>query len=119
MLVGRVGGGDDDPFVDGKAAFVVSELPAHGHSHGPGQSDDDCPFCKHRAAHAAWAAVQFVDEQGQVVPIDARTLFGMAKGTVVVIRGRGEVSGELKLFSVTASGIHIRALGVCGCRACS
>lgn len=108
ILVGRVGAGDDDPFVSGKAAFVVSDIPAHGHSHGPGKSADDCPFCKHRAAQAAWAAVQLVDEQGQVVPIDARKLLGLEKGTVVVVRGRGEVTGDLNLFSVTATGIHVR-----------
>ena len=108
VLVGRIGAGDDDPFVNGKAAFVVSDIPAHGHTHGAGQTADDCPFCKHRAAQAAWAAVQFVDEQGQVVPVDARTLFGLDKGSVVVVRGRGQVTGELSLFSVTANGIHIR-----------
>lgn len=110
ILVGGVGGNDYEPFVNGKAAFFMSELVAgaHEHEHGHGHSADDCPFCKHRAAQAAWVLVRFVDDNGKLITLDARQLFRLNIGDIVVVRGRGELNEAVDLFSITANGIHIR-----------
>jgi hypothetical protein len=89
------------------AAFMVAEITDSDHDHGPG-GDSDCPFCKHKAAKAAKAAVQFVDQTGKVLPHDPAQLFGIQTGDVVVIHGQGEVIDELNLLNVTADGIFVR-----------
>jgi hypothetical protein len=104
-LVGTIGAGDDDPFEKNQAAFFLSELPDHDHA---GHDAANCPFCKHRAAETPRVIVQFVDDAGQVLPIDSRQLLGVEKGQVVVVRGQGQLNDTLDLLVVTASGIHIR-----------
>ena len=108
VFEGRVGPGPDHVFTPGKAAFLVAETLPAGHSHPPGHDASDCPFCKRRAAQASLAAVQFVDSSGEVLPIDARNLFGLKTGDAVVIRGRGEILDDLDLFRVTANGIYLK-----------
>ena len=104
-LIGTIGAGDDDPFEKNQAAFFLSELPDHDHA---GHDAANCPFCKHRAAETPRVVVQFVDDAGQVLPIDSRQLLGVEKGQVVVVRGQGQLNDALDLLVVTASGIHIR-----------
>ena len=108
VFEGRVGPGPDHVFTPGKAAFLVAEILPAGHSHPPGHDASDCPFCKRRASQASLAAVQFVDASGEVLPIDARNLFGLKTGDSVVIRGRGEILKGLDLFRVTANGIYLK-----------
>jgi hypothetical protein len=94
-----------EPWDTGKASFLIAELPDEGH--GEGHDADNCPFCKRKAAKAPTAIVQFVDAAGQVIPIDARKLFGVDKKDVVVIRGQA-TAGELRAMVVTATDMHIR-----------
>ncbi len=108
VLVGRIGAGADNPFVNGSAEFLLSEIVAGGHDHAPGHDADDCPFCRRAAAEAPTALVQFLDEQGEVLPIDAPKLFGVERGGIVVVRGRGEIAEHLDLFRITADGIYLR-----------
>lgn len=105
-LVGCIGAADYEPFEPGRASFVLSEAPAHGH--GAGHDDANCPFCRHRAAEARLAVVQFVDEQGEILRTNAPTLLGVEAGQVVVVRGHAQLNEKLDLLVVTAGGIHIR-----------
>jgi hypothetical protein len=111
VFTGQVGAGRHETFEAGKAAFLVSEIVPNDHRHGASHDADSCPFCKRKAAQAAVAAVQFLDPSGQVVPVDARKLFGIKPGDTVVVRGRGELVAELDLFRVTADGIYVAESG--------
>jgi len=105
VVVGRIFAGEMEPWDNGKASFLLAELPDEGH--GEGHDADNCPFCKRKAAKAPTAIVQFVDLTGQVIPIDARKLFGVDKKDVVVIRGNA-VPGELNAMVISATDMHIR-----------
>lgn len=109
VVTGRIAAGATEPWVPGKAAFVISELPPEeeSHSHGADHDPDSCPFCKHRASKAPLALVQFLDDQGQVVDIDARKLFGVKKNQVVVIRGEVEVD-ERGAMTVKAESMYVK-----------
>ena len=86
----------------------MSELPSPDHNHGPGHDADDCPFCKRALAKAPYASVRFVDAKGDLVSIDARKLFDVSEGDIVVIKGRGKTTEGKNMISVTADGIHVR-----------
>ncbi len=105
VVVGRIFAGDLEPWDSGKASFLLAELPEEGH--GEGHDADNCPFCKRRAAMAPTAIVQFLDENGEVIPRDARNLFGLEKKDVVTIRGQA-TRGDLNTLIVTANAIHVR-----------
>jgi hypothetical protein len=107
VVVGRVAFRDDEPFVDGKAAFFITELLPEGHNHGSADHDD-CPFCKWRTAQAPVAAIQFLDETGELLPHDARGLFRLSKGEVVVVRGQAKLEQELDALTISATGVHVR-----------
>lgn len=110
VIAGRIGAKGMDPFLAGKASFSLVEIPEDDHASKPGHNADDCPFCKKRAAKSPIAAVQFVGADGKPIPVDARTLFGVAKGSDVVIRGSGIFDPKLGIpvLQVTADGIHVR-----------
>lgn len=108
-MVGRIAAREgEDPFLEGKASFVMMDLPDDDHSSKKGHNADDCPFCKRRKAKAALAAVQFVDQDGSVVSIDARKLFGLREGAKVVIRGQAYFNPKLPfpIVQLNAEGIH-------------
>ncbi|MBX3411330.1 MAG: hypothetical protein KF708_01340 [Pirellulales bacterium] len=109
VLVGRISAGDQEPFVQGQAAFTLTDAfgdAAHG---GDGGHDPaNCPFCKRRASQPeSKAIVQFLDEQGKVVPIDARELFDLKPNQVVVIEGEATVD-PLNVMFVAAKAMHVR-----------
>jgi len=106
VVVGRIYAGDLDPWEQGKASFVLSELPADGH--GAGHDADNCPFCKRRAAKAPTGIVKFVDEKSETLSIDARKLFGIETGQVVRISGK-MVAGELNSLVLIADKMQIVA----------
>jgi len=99
-----------EPFLDGKASFVLVEIPADDHARKPGHDADNCPFCKKKTASAPMVAVQFVGADGKPIPIDARTLFGVEKGRDVVVRGTGVFDAKLGIpvIQVTADGLYVR-----------
>lgn len=111
VLVGRIGAKGMEPFLEGKASFVLQEIPADDHGGKPGHDAENCPFCKKRAAGAPMVAVQFVGSDGQVLPIDARKLFGVVKGSDVVVTGKAVFDPKLAIpvIQVTAERIHVRA----------
>ncbi len=111
VVVGRIRGGGFDPWAKGSAAFVICEAlsEADQHSQTDGHDAATCPFCKRRVekANATTALVQFFDEQGSLLAIDARDLLGLAEEQVVVVRGRGQVTDQGMLI-IAATGIHVR-----------
>ena len=110
VIVGKIGAGEFQPWADGQAAFLMSEVPADNtHASSPGHDPATCPFCRRRAEKAAsvTALVQFRDEKGELLPIDARELLGVSQDQVVVVRGKGHVD-KLGVLVVAATGIHLR-----------
>ena len=110
VLMGRIGAGKHDPWEKGKATFVISEASTEksGHASAPDHDADNCPFCKRRAsATESTAIVQFVDDQGEVLPVDARQLLDAEKDQLVIVRGRGEVNG-LGTLVVSVQGIYVK-----------
>ncbi len=106
-FVGRIAADEHQAFTRGRASFLVTEILPDEHGHGGKDHADNCPFCKRKAAEAPRAAVQFVDESGETLAVDARKLFGIEPGDTVVIRGTGELVTELNLLVVTADGIFL------------
>jgi len=111
VVAGRIGARGMEPFLDGKASFVLVEIPADDHAKKPGHDADNCPFCKKKNANAPMVAVQFLGADGKPIPIDARKLFGLDKGADVVVQGTGVFDAKLALpiIQLTADGIHVRA----------
>ena len=110
VIAGRIGARGMEPFLEGKTSFSLLEIPVDDHAAKPGHNADDCPFCKKRNANSPMAAVQFLGADGKVIPIDARTLFGVQKGQDVVIRGVGTFDPKLGIpvIQLTADGIYVR-----------
>jgi len=110
VVAGRIEGKGIEPFLEGKASFSLLEIPADDHAKDPGHNADDCPFCKKRRANATMAAVQFLGADGKPIPVDARTLFGVAKGQDVVVTGTGVFDPKLGIpvIQVTGDGIFVR-----------
>lgn len=119
VLVGSVGGlpnpsqqsQPDYPF-DRKRAVIfladpgaVAEQEAEGHQHAQGE---ECAFCASRAADMAHmlAVVRFRDEQGKVVPIDARAVLDLKEKETVVVRGLAQM--EAGMLVVDAEGLYVR-----------
>lgn len=121
VLVGTVGGmpnpwGDTEPafpWRDGEATFFLvdpstaAEFAAHEEE--VGGSHDDCPFCAREAVQKAnaIAAVRFLDEAGKPTKVDARELFGLKAGDMVVVRGQASLLGE-DLLVLDADALHVR-----------
>jgi hypothetical protein len=110
VIAGRVGARGVDPFLDKKASFMLVEIPADDHAKAPGHDNDNCPFCKKRQANAPMVAVRFVGADGKEIPLDSRTLFGIQKGSDVVVRGSGVFDPKLGIpvIQLTADGIYVR-----------
>lgn len=120
ILVGSVGGvpnpsdqsTPDFPFAKGKAIFflvdpeVAAEAEEHAHTHAPGE---ECAFCAAHAADAAHAiaVVQFADEKGNALPVDARELFELKEKETVVVKGKAKANGN-GMITVDATGLYVR-----------
>lgn len=110
VIAGRVGARGVDPFLDKRASFMLVEIPADDHAKDPGHDNDNCPFCKKRQANAPMVAVRFVGADGKEIPLDSRGLFGIQKGSDVVVRGTGVFDPKLgiQVIQLTADGIYVR-----------
>lgn len=104
VVLGRVGGGVK-PWIDGRAAFLLVDERVSS-SCDDDQCEADCVQCAQELAKAT-TLVKFVDEQGKVLPVDARTLLGVKEQQTVVIRG---IANRDKAGNVTiaADGIYVR-----------
>jgi hypothetical protein len=110
VLAGRLGARGMEPFLENKASFVLVEIPADDHAAKPGHDADNCPFCKKKQANSPMVAVQFLGADGKVIPIDSRKLFGIAKGSDVVVKGTAVFDPKLALpiIQLTADGMFVR-----------
>jgi hypothetical protein len=120
VLVGSVGGvpnpsdqsTPDFPFAKGQAIFflvdpeVAAEAEEHAHTHAPGE---ECAFCAAHAADSAHAiaVVQFADEKGKPLPVDARDLFELKEKETVVVKGKAKATAN-GMITVDATGLYVR-----------
>lgn len=119
-IVGRIGG-REVPWDVGRAAFMITDPsvedpvagdPASPHSsgHGPeGHDPKNCPFCRknEKADSQGLAIVQFHDDQGMILPVDARDLFGVEPHQTVVVNGQASVDAIGNLV-IAARGLYVR-----------
>ena len=107
-VAGRVDAGALEPFQDGVASFMISQLPDTSHADGDANHADNCPFCKRKLKNAPKAVVRILDDGGKVVPVDARQLLGVAKGDIVVVQGLATYLEPVNTVQIDAEGIYIR-----------
>ena len=120
VLVGSVGGvpnpsdqsTPDFPFAKGQAIFflvdpeVAADAEAHAHTHAEGE---ECAFCAAHAADSAHAiaVVQFADEKGKPLAVDARDLFELKEKETVVVKGKAKAAAN-GMITVDATGLYVR-----------
>ena len=120
VLVGSVGGVPNPsdqshpefPFSKGQAVFfladpeAVAEMEEHAHVHADGE---ECAFCAAHAGDSAHmlAVIQFTDENGKTLGVDARELFELKEKETVVVRGKAKVDPSGMLI-VEATGLYVR-----------
>jgi len=106
VMVGRIGG-SAEPFVDGLAAFTIvdSKVPYCSADEGCPTPWDYC--CTRDQVKVNIATVKIVDETGNPVAADARTLLGVKELSTVVVQGtaRRDQQGNL---TVAANKIYVR-----------
>ena len=105
VVVGQIGG-LPDPWSPGLASFVISDpfLEMEGEHSKP----CDCHFCSKEKDHSTGVAqVQFHDESGEVLRLDARKLFGLKEKQTVVVRGHVTLN-SLGVLTIAAEGMYIR-----------
>lgn len=107
-ITGRIDAGDVDPFQNGVASFLISQLPEGDHAEGDPDHVDNCPFCKRKLKNAPKAVVRILDDSGEVMTVDARQLLGVAKGDVVVVRGSATYLEPVNTVQINAEGIFVR-----------
>lgn len=103
VLKGRIYAGENSPWVNGMAAFVLTDATGH-----EGESDHDphtCPFCS-RKINDYLAQISFVNDNGDLIEIDSRKLFDVKDKQLVFVQGKGRID-EYGLLSVTASGLYL------------
>jgi hypothetical protein len=107
-LVGRIGG-EEKPIEDGLAAFTIVDLSLKSCSdmpdHGCETPWDYCCDSKRLKTHSV--PVKFTDEKGNVVPLDARKLFGVEPLSTVVVQGKLQ-KDEAGNTSVVGKKMYVR-----------
>lgn len=116
VIVGRIGGAGslgqelqtDYPWEKGRAAFMIAslDLDADDHAHTT-NSGKECAFCVRKARNNS-ALVQFLGDDGEVLPIDARVLLDVKENQVVVIKGKAKLHDPIGLLTVTAEQVYVR-----------
>jgi hypothetical protein len=110
VIVGRIGG-DKNPWIEGKAAFLIVEPSFKTCSEREG---DNCPtpwdYCCDPPDELAkgLATIKFVDEQGKTIGADARKLLGLRELNTVVVKGKAKRDRDGNLI-VLATGLYRRA----------
>ena len=120
VMVGHIGGlanpwantQPEFPFSKTKAIFYLADPQAivanaeSGHAHAPGE---ECAFCAANAEDQAdmLAVVQFVDKNGNVLPVDVRQLFKVKENDMVVVRGKAHVTAG-RILVINAEGLYVR-----------
>lgn len=87
----RINAGEVSPFSDGVARFFVTD--ATGHDGDESHDPHECPFCR-RDVKSMMALVEFKDDSGKLLRIDARELFGVHEFELLVLEGTGRLDEE-------------------------
>jgi hypothetical protein len=106
-ITGRIGG-SEDPWVKGRASFSIvdpSLLPCSE------KGDDGCPTpwdycCDSDRLPQSMATIKIVDDAGQTVSQDAKSLLGVKELARVTIRGQAK-RDEAGNLTVLAKQIHV------------
>ena len=108
VVIGRIGG-SVNPWVEGRAAFSIVDASLKACSDREG---DDCPqpwdyCCETDRLPTSKLLVTIVDNQGKLVPADARELLNVKELQTVVVRGTAKRDDAGNL-TVLASGVYVR-----------
>ena len=109
VVVGRIGG-DANPWVDGIAAFLITDTSLTPCNERPG---DNCrtPWdycCDLDVLKDLKVMVKLVDADGQPLGTDARTLLNLEELQTVVVRGRAR-RDEAGNLTILATGVFVRS----------
>lgn len=120
VLVGQVGGIPNPleqsqpsfPWQPGVATFflvdreVASKLTSHIKEQGP--DHEDCPFCARaiRKSAESMAVVSFL-ENGKPIPIDAKELFDLQEGDLIVVEGDAKLIAD-EMLVLDARRIYVQ-----------
>ena len=105
-LVGRIDAGEFPAFEADSATFMLSELLADGHGADDPDHEDNCPFCKRRAANAPKAIVQIVDGEGELIPTSARELLGLKEGDRIIATGDASFNESVNAITVKCRQVY-------------
>ena len=105
IVVGRIGGGIM-PWIEGRAAFLLVDTRVQASCEYGEQCKMGCPGCAKEMLEAS-TMVKFLDKDGKVLPVDARTLLGVKEQETVVIEGIASRDSAGNL-SIAGKGIFIR-----------
>lgn len=91
VVVGRIGG-STNPWVEGRAAFYLVDQSLQACCDIPG---DNCPkpwdyCCETDRLPTHTVFVKLVDEQGELVRTDAKSLLGVKELSTVVVQGKAQ-----------------------------
>ena len=107
VIVGRIGG-DRDPWVADRAAFLIvdpSRIPCNE------RTGDSCKtpwdYCCETDLAKSKATIKFVDDAGKTLANDARQLFNVKELQTVVVKGQAK-RDEAGNLTVLASGLFVR-----------
>ena len=110
VIVGRIGG-DRDPWVADRAAFLIidpSRIPCSE------RTGDSCKtpwdYCCETDLAKSKATIKFVDEAGKTLANDARQLLNVKELQTVVVKGQAK-RDEAGNLTVLASGLFVRPAG--------
>jgi hypothetical protein len=108
VLVGRIGG-EEDPWIDGRAAFSIVDGSLRACSDIPG---DKCPkpwdyCCETHKLPTSTALIKVVDAEGALVKANARGLLGVKELSTVVVQGKAKRDDAGNL-TVLATGVYVK-----------
>jgi hypothetical protein len=108
VLVGRVGG-CANPWVEGRAAFTLLDASMSVVVEGEGSAEGEiCTGdCCATERLACTTLVKILDQDGQLVSVDSRVLFGLRESDMVVVQGTAKKDDHGN-FVMLATGIFIR-----------
>jgi hypothetical protein len=108
LIAGRIDAGDFQAFSEGEATFVMSQLPDESHGADDPEHADNCPFCKRKLKNAPKVLVRFQDASGDVIPVSAEKLFGLAKNDIVVVQGDATFDPAVGTVMINATKLYRR-----------
>jgi hypothetical protein len=108
IVVGRIGGAKD-PWIEGRAAFMLLDASMVIVADGTESNDGEICMdeCCATERTGSTTLVKIIDEGGKVLGVDARQLLGVQADDMVVVSGMAS-KDEVGNFVVLASGVHIR-----------